>query len=167
MVACFGIASCSCTRPVPITANTITSGEVLTTNEPVKPAITIEPDYTPPERLGSNDPDPDRAATVAPPSGTSPPVASPPVASPDVCDADALMDKGREEMIAGKYAAALITFELVYRCRPAQSLLFPIMALNACKSGNAAKAKRYYPKVRPRLQGRIAEECLTSKTAYE
>jgi pSer/pThr/pTyr-binding forkhead associated (FHA) protein/tetratricopeptide (TPR) repeat protein len=90
------------------------------------------------------------------------------VAPPANCDAEALKEKGMQNINMGQHAAALAQFEAALRCKP-DSHLLQLAFMEACASGNSPKAKLYYKKLTPPQQVRVAQICIRQKppVAYE
>jgi hypothetical protein len=90
------------------------------------------------------------------------------VTPPANCDADALREKGMENVSMGQHAAALSQFEASLRCKR-DSYVLQLAFMEACASGNSPKAKLYYKQLTPTQQQRFAQICIRQKppVAYE
>jgi tetratricopeptide (TPR) repeat protein len=75
------------------------------------------------------------------------------------CDADALKQKGDADHASGLYAQALAEYEKAIACR-ADPAFYPPAFLDACKSKNAAKARRFYSLLTPNWQGTLRQVCV-------
>ncbi|HEY5925250.1 MAG TPA: hypothetical protein VIV11_26385 [Kofleriaceae bacterium] len=81
------------------------------------------------------------------------------------CDADALKDEGMNHVNMGQHAAALAKFEEALACKRDQYVL-QLVFMEACASGNSAKASQYYPQLTPSQQTKFAQMCIRNKTDY-
>jgi hypothetical protein len=78
--------------------------------------------------------------------------------SKPACDADALKDRGIENISMGQHAAAAVTLEAAHRCKPDPTL--PLMiTVQHCASANAAKAKTWFAGLPKDQRARAIEEC--------
>jgi pSer/pThr/pTyr-binding forkhead associated (FHA) protein len=85
---------------------------------------------------------------------------------PPGCDAEALKNKGMDNVNMGQHAAALVQFEASLRCKnEAHTVQLAFMA--ACNASNSAKAKVYYARLSAAQQQRLAVMCVRNKVAYE
>jgi pSer/pThr/pTyr-binding forkhead associated (FHA) protein len=91
---------------------------------------------------------------------------TPTVAPPPGCDADALKDKGMENVNMGQHAAALAQFEASLRCKP-DSYVLALAFMASCNAGNAQKAKYYYTKLTPVQQTKYQVMCIRNKVPYQ
>ena len=86
--------------------------------------------------------------------------------APEHCDADALKEKGMQNINMGQHAAALVQFEASLRCKSStHGVQLAFMA--ACASGNATKAKVYYKQLAPDKKERFKQICVRNNTVYE
>jgi pSer/pThr/pTyr-binding forkhead associated (FHA) protein len=81
------------------------------------------------------------------------------VTAPANCDADALKDKGMENVNMGQHAAALAQFEASLRCKN-DSYVLALAFMAACNAQNAGKAKSYYNKLTPPMQTKYKVMCI-------
>ncbi|HUS29483.1 MAG TPA: FHA domain-containing protein, partial [Kofleriaceae bacterium] len=81
------------------------------------------------------------------------------VTAPANCDAEALKDKGMENVNMGQHAAALAQFEASLRCKKDDYVL-ALAFMAACNAQNAAKAKSYYGKLNPSAQTKYKVMCI-------
>ena len=86
---------------------------------------------------------PAKSPPSSPPSPSSPPPAKSPRTPPPPasCDADALLERGREYFANGQYAAAITALEASYACRP-NPLTVEKAFIAACNLPSLAKAAR-------------------------
>ncbi len=75
------------------------------------------------------------------------------------CDAEALKEKGMQNINEGQHAAALAAFEASYRCKP-DKYVVQLCFVEACASGNSPKAKLYYKKLSTDQQTKFAQICI-------
>ncbi|MDB4958863.1 MAG: hypothetical protein JWO36_6432 [Myxococcales bacterium] len=78
------------------------------------------------------------------------------------CDADALADKGRNNIDVSAFAAALANFEASLACKPDPSV-YKLAFMAACRGSNLAKAKQYYGKLPTKTQETMVHMCLINK----
>jgi pSer/pThr/pTyr-binding forkhead associated (FHA) protein len=75
------------------------------------------------------------------------------------CDADGLIEKGREFNANGQLAAAMESFEKAYACKPdpatAEKGFIP-----ACNQNNVAKARLFWKRMTPPMRTRAAAICV-------
>ena len=88
------------------------------------------------------------------------------VTPPANCDADALKEKGMENINMGQHAAALAQFEASLKCRR-DSYVLQLAFMEACSSSNPAKAKFYYKQLTPAQQQKFAQICIRQKVEYQ
>jgi hypothetical protein len=111
----------------------------LTPDQRTKYSVMCERNYIPKSKLASTD-----------------------VTAPPDCDANALKDKGMENINAGQHAAALAQFEASLRCKY-DSYVLSLAFMAACNSQNAAKAKVYFPKLTAAQQTKYKVMCVRNK----
>ncbi len=78
------------------------------------------------------------------------------------CDVEALKEKGMTNINIGQHAAALDAFEAALKCED-DGYVRQLAFMEACASGNAAKAKLHYKKLTPRQQSKFAQICMRQK----
>jgi pSer/pThr/pTyr-binding forkhead associated (FHA) protein len=83
----------------------------------------------------------------------------PDVTAPANCDADALKDKGMENVNMGQHAAALAQFEASLRCKN-DSYVLSLAFMAACNAQNASKAKTYYGRLTGAQQTKYKVMCV-------
>jgi hypothetical protein len=83
----------------------------------------------------------------------------PDVTAPANCDADALKDKGMENVNMGQHAAALAQFEASLRCKN-DSYVLALAFMAACNAQNAGKAKSFYNRLTPPMQQKYKVMCI-------
>jgi len=88
------------------------------------------------------------------------------VTPPANCDADALKDEAMGYVNSGQHAAALSRFEASLKCKR-DLYVMQLAFMEACSSGNSAKAKLYYKQLPPAQQQRIAQICIRQKVEYQ
>ncbi len=88
------------------------------------------------------------------------------VTPPANCDADALKEKGMENINMGQHAAALAQFEASLKCRR-DSYVLQLAFMEACSSSNPVKAKFYYKQLTPVQQQKFAQICIRQKVEYQ
>jgi hypothetical protein len=81
------------------------------------------------------------------------------------CDADALKDKGMQNINLGQHAAALADFEASLRCKH-DPYVVQLAFMESCGSANSVKAKLYYKQLTQAQQAKFAQMCIRTKTAY-
>jgi tetratricopeptide (TPR) repeat protein len=84
------------------------------------------------------------------------------VAAPKNCDADALKDKGMENVNMGQHAAALGNFEASLKCKDdnyVRSLAF----MAACNAQNATKAKQHYAQLNQSQKDKFVQMCYRNR----
>jgi len=86
--------------------------------------------------------------------------------TPADCNADALKDRGMENVNMGQHAAALMLFEASLRCRQ-DSYVVSLAFMAACNAQNSPKAKQYYMKLSSAQQLRYQVMCIRNKTSYQ
>lgn len=74
------------------------------------------------------------------------------------CDADALKDKGMEEINMGEHAKGLALFEQSLACKQ-DSFVVSLAFMAACNTQDAAKARVYYGKLSPTQQTKYRPMC--------
>jgi len=84
---------------------------------------------------------------------------TPVLVAPANCDADALKDKGMENLNMGQHAAALAQFEASLRCKN-DSYVLSLAFMAACNAQNATKAKIYWPKMSGAQQTKYKVMCV-------
>jgi hypothetical protein len=89
-------------------------------------------------------------------AATTPSPPQPPTAS---CDAEALREKGHEQLINGADAAALASFEASIACAPAPALE-KLAYFAACNAKNRAKATQYYARIPAAQQSNMLQICV-------
>jgi hypothetical protein len=82
------------------------------------------------------------------------------------CDAEALKEKGMENINMGQHAAALALFEASLRCKK-DPYVTQLAFMEACSSSNSPKAKQYYKQMSPAQQTKFSQICIRQKVAYE
>ena len=85
---------------------------------------------------------------------------------PAGCDADALKDKGMENVNMGQHAAALAQFEASLRCKN-DPYVSQLAFMASCNSGNSPKAKLYFSKLTPAQQQRFQIMCIRQNVKYQ
>lgn len=117
------------------------------------------------KKIQCTPPDTGTVAVKNPGTGSNTTTNPPPPPPQNACSATDIQgykDKAQADMGAGQDSAALVEFEKAYRCSSDGSLL-PRMILEACKAGNAGKAKTYFAKCGAGCQGKGLEgRCLQS-----
>ena len=88
------------------------------------------------------------------------------VTPPPGCDADALKDKGMENVNMGQHAAALSQFEASLRCKQ-DAYVMQLAFMASCNSMNPTKAKLYFKKLTPAQQQRFQIMCIRNKVEYQ
>ncbi|HEU4610984.1 MAG TPA: FHA domain-containing protein [Kofleriaceae bacterium] len=88
------------------------------------------------------------------------------VTSPANCDAEALKEKGMQNINMGQHAAALAQFEASLKCKR-DSYVIQLAFMEACSSSNSGKAKYYYKQLTPAQQQKFAQICIRQKVDYE
>jgi hypothetical protein len=83
-----------------------------------------------------------------------------------VCDAEALKERGMQNINMGQHAAALALFEQSLACKP-DPYVVQLAFMESCSSENSEKAKLYYKQLTPPQQQRFAQICIRMKVAYE
>jgi hypothetical protein len=83
-----------------------------------------------------------------------------------VCDAEALKERGMQNINMGQHAAALALFEQSLACKP-DPYVVQLAFMESCSSENSEKAKLYYKQLTPPQQQRFAQMCIRMKVAYE
>lgn len=78
------------------------------------------------------------------------------------CDADALKDSGMQKINEGSHAEALALFEQSIACKP-DSYVTQLAFMEACNSGNAAKAREYWGQLSPAGQTKYKVICERNK----
>ncbi|HTL32715.1 MAG TPA: FHA domain-containing protein [Kofleriaceae bacterium] len=81
------------------------------------------------------------------------------VTAPANCDADALKDKGMENINMGQHAAALAQFEASLRCKN-DAYVLSLAFMAACNAQNAGKAKQYWNKLSGAQQSKFRQMCV-------
>jgi tetratricopeptide (TPR) repeat protein len=81
---------------------------------------------------------------------------------PANCDADALKDKGMENVNMGQHAAALQMFEASLRCKQ-DSYVLALAFMASCNAQDGPKAKLYYAKLSPKQQSLYRVMCDRNK----
>lgn len=81
------------------------------------------------------------------------------VTPPANCDADALKDKGMENVNMGQHAAALAQFEASLRCK-SDSYVLSLAFMASCNAQNQGKAKYYFNKLTPAQQAKFKQMCI-------
>ncbi len=82
------------------------------------------------------------------------------------CDAEALKERGMENINMGQHAAALELFEQSLACKP-DSYVVQLAFMESCSAKNPAKAKLYYKQLTPAQQQRFAQICIRNNTEYQ
>jgi hypothetical protein len=82
------------------------------------------------------------------------------------CNADALKESGMELITMGQHEKALAQFEASLRCKD-DSYVRQLVFMEACSSGNEAKAREYYVTLTPEQQKKFAQVCVRMKTPYQ
>lgn len=110
-------------------------------------------------------PDP-APAPPAPADKTSPfmPVRPPPVRAG--CDDEALTERGREQFSNGQFAAAYVTFDQAYACRPDPSHAEKAIVA-ACNLPSVEKAARQWRRLPPAQRNRILGVCVRNGITEE
>ncbi len=88
------------------------------------------------------------------------------VTPPANCDAEQLMEEGRQNINLGQHAAALAKFEASLRCKK-DPYVTQLAFMEACASRNSTKAKQYYKLLTPAQQSKFAQMCLREKVDYQ
>lgn len=83
-----------------------------------------------------------------------------------VCDADALRQKGDDHLSTGMDAAALAAFETSFACK-ADSSVSRKAYMAACRSNNAAKARKYFAMVPASQRDMLAQICIRMGIALD
>ena len=86
--------------------------------------------------------------------------------TPAACDANALKDKGMENINMGQHAAALAVFEQAIRCK-SDPYLIQLAFMEACASHNSPKAKQYYKRMTGAQQAKFGQMCIRNKVEFE
>jgi hypothetical protein len=79
--------------------------------------------------------------------------------APANCDAEALKDKGMQNVDLGQHATALKLFEQSLACKQ-DSYVEALAFMTACSAQDAAKARRYYTKLTPPQQSKYKVMCI-------
>jgi len=87
------------------------------------------------------------------------------VTPPANCDAEALKEKGMENINMGQHAAALAQFEASLKCKR-DPYVIQLAFMEACSSSNSGKAKQYYKQLTPAQQQKFAQICIRQKVDY-
>jgi tetratricopeptide (TPR) repeat protein len=75
------------------------------------------------------------------------------------CDADALKDKGMENVNMGQHAAALAQFEASLRCKQ-DGFVVSLAFIASCNAKNEAKARQYFGQLTPAQQSKYKVMCI-------
>ena len=79
--------------------------------------------------------------------------------APGNCDANALKDKGMENVNMGQHAAALVQFEASLRCQD-DSYVVALAFMAACNAQNAEKVRQYWGQLTPAMQTKYKVMCI-------
>lgn len=110
-------------------------------------------------------PDP-APAPPAPADKTSPFLPVRPPVERAGCDDEALTERGREQFSSGQYAAAFVTFEQAYACRPDPSHAEKAIVA-ACNLPSVEKAARQWRRLPPVQRNRILGVCVRNGITVE